>query len=96
MKYHNCLQEAADYVLQRLGVDKIDIAIVEGSGMLDLSDHLFKSEEVKVISLHDVPHCPIPTAIGHKQDILYAVMQGRRTIIWNGRIHYYEGYRVTH
>ena len=43
VKYHNCLQEAADYVLQRLGVDKIDIAIVEGSGMLDLSDHLFKS-----------------------------------------------------
>lgn len=41
-EYHNCLQEAADYVLKRLGVDKIDISIVEGSGMLDLSNHLFK------------------------------------------------------
>ena len=51
---------------------------------------------MKVISLNDIPHCPIPTAIGHKQDLLYAVMQGRRTIIWNGRIHYYEGYRVHH
>jgi purine-nucleoside phosphorylase len=92
------LQEAADYVLKRLGVDKIDLSIVEGSGLLDLSDHLFRDagDSVKIISLHDVPHSPVPTAIGHKQELLYAVMQGRRTIIWNGRIHYYEGYRVTH
>ena len=63
--------------------------------MLDLSHHLFRDVgEVMVISMNDVPHCPIPTAIGHKQEILYAVLQGRRTIIWNGRIHYYEGYRV--
>jgi purine-nucleoside phosphorylase len=83
--------------LKRLGIDKIDLSIVEGSGLLDLSSHLFKdASDVQVISMHDVPHCPIPTAIGHKQEILYAVMQGRRTIVWNGRIHYYEGYRVTH
>jgi len=74
------------------------VSIVEGSGLLEISDHLFRDagDSVKVISLHDIPHCPVPTAIGHKQDLLYAVMQGRRTIIWNGRIHYYEGYRVHH
>jgi purine-nucleoside phosphorylase len=84
--------------LNKLGVDKIDIALVEGSGLTDLSDHLFREskDSVKVISFSDIPHCPIPTAIGHKQDLLYSVMQGRRTIIWTGRIHYYEGYRATH
>ncbi|TNV83810.1 hypothetical protein FGO68_gene11754 [Halteria grandinella] len=93
-EYHNCLQQAADYVLHRLNIDKIDLAIVEGSGMLDLSHHLFKDLQITEISMHDIPHCPIPTAIGHKQELLYAVMQGRRTLIFNGRIHYYEGYRV--
>lgn len=24
------------------------------------------------------------------------MLRGKRTLIWNGRIHYYEGYRVTH
>lgn len=60
----NCLQEAADYILNRLGIDKIDISIVEGSGLLDISDHLIKDPQI--ISLYDVPHSPIPTAIGHK------------------------------
>jgi purine-nucleoside phosphorylase len=80
--------------LKRLGIEKLDLSIVEGSGLLDLSTHLFKDLQVTEISMHDIPHCPIPTAIGHKQELLFAVMQGRRTIIWNGRIHYYEGYRV--
>ena len=54
-------------MLKRLGIDKIDLSIVEGSGMLDLSTHLFRdASDYQMISLHDVPHCPIPTAIGHK------------------------------
>jgi len=77
-----------------LGIDKIDISIVEGSGLLDISTHLIP--DPVVVNMSDVPHCPIPTAIGHKQGILYGVLNGKRTIIWNGRIHYYEGYRVAH
>lgn len=46
--------------------------------------------------MSEVPYCPIPTAIGHKQGILYGLLNGKRTIIWNGRIHYYEGYRASH
>lgn len=60
----NCLQMAANYILTRLGIDKIDISIVEGSGLLDLSDKLIK--DPVMISLYDVPNCPIPTALGHK------------------------------
>ncbi|CDW84928.1 purine nucleoside phosphorylase [Stylonychia lemnae] len=78
----------------KLGVEKIDLSIVEGSGLLDISHHLIP--DPIVIQMTDVPHCPIPTAIGHKQQIFYGIVNGRRTIIWNGRIHYYEGYRVCH
>jgi len=80
--------------LKKLGVENIEISIVEGSGLLDISQHLIP--DPIVIQMADVPHCPIPTAIGHKQGILYGIVNGRRTIIWNGRIHYYEGYRVVH
>lgn len=52
--------------------------------------------DAKIISLYEVPFAPIPTAIGHKQNILYGEIHGRKTIIWDGRIHYYEGYRVLH
>lgn len=84
--------EAAEYILSKLGIDKIDISIVEGSGLLDISNYLLT--DPVIISLYDVPHSPIPTAIGHKQEILYGLIQGKRTVIWNGRIHIYEGYRV--
>jgi hypothetical protein len=50
--------------LQKLGVDKIDVAIVEGSGLLDIANHILP--DPVIISLYDVPHAPIPTAIGHK------------------------------
>jgi hypothetical protein len=56
--------EAAEYVLKRLGIDKLDISIVEGSGLLDLYRHLIPNPIV--IELTDVPHCPIPTALGHQ------------------------------
>ena len=68
----NCLQEAADYILNRLGIDKLDISLVEGSGLLDLAYQLIA--DPIIISLYDVPHCPIPTAVGHRQDILYGVI----------------------
>ena len=57
--------QAAEYVLSKLGVDKIDLSIVEGSGLLDLYTHLIP--DPVVIELRDVPFCPIPTAIGHKE-----------------------------
>ena len=64
--------EAAEYVLARLKIDKIDIAIVEGSGLLDISSSIMPDQIV--IDMHDIPHCPIPTALGHKQDLLYGVI----------------------
>ena len=41
-EYYNCLQEAAGYILKTLNIDKIDISIVLGSCLTDLSDHLFR------------------------------------------------------
>ena len=75
-EYYNCLQEAASYILKTLNIDKIDISIVVGSGLTDLTDHLFRDagDSFKLIKFSDIPHCPIPTALGHKQDLLYAVM----------------------
>ena len=64
LQYFNCLNEAATYILSKLNIDKIDISIVEGSGLLDISNHLLV--DPVIISLYDVPHSPIPTAIGHK------------------------------
>lgn len=51
-------------MLSKLGVDKIDISIVEGSGLLDISNHILN--DPVTINMAEVPHCPIPTAIGHK------------------------------
>lgn len=68
--------------------------MVEGSGFADTARTLMK--DIKTISLFDVPHSPIPTALGHKTQILFGDLQGKKTIIWSGRIHIYEGYRILH
>lgn len=86
--------EAADYILNALKIDKIDIAIVEGSGLTEISKYLIPNPVI--IDLSNVPHAPLPAAQGHKKEILYGIVNGKRTIIFNGRIHTYDGYRTLH
>ena len=66
-----------------------ELAIVLGSGLGKLAD---KVEAIQEISYQEIDGFPVSTAPGHKGRFVLANIHGVKTIIMQGRVHYYEGY----
>lgn len=85
------LNESADYIKSKAGDEKIDLAIVLGSGLGDLADEI---ENSVYIDYHDIPHFPVSTVKGHKGRLVIGKLEGKRVLCMQGRFHYYEGYSM--
>ena len=83
------IQQASDFVQDRLSGFQPEIGIVLGSGLGKLVDHI---QEPQVIPYKDIPGFPVSTAIGHKGNFIVGQLSGKCVIAMQGRIHYYEGY----
>ena len=83
-------RHAADALLERLGVDRIDLALVLGSGWSDAAVGL--GDTVDEFPLADLPGFSKPVVEGHG-GLLRAVRTpaGRLACFLTGRTHYYEG-----
>jgi purine-nucleoside phosphorylase len=69
-----------------------DVAIVLGSGLGDLADRL---DTIKSISTATIPGYPVSTIEGHKGFIHFAEYKGKKILLFQGRIHFYEGYHLS-
>ncbi len=85
------LRESADYILSKCPNEKIEIAIVLGSGLGDLADQL---ENAVYIPYGEIPHFPVSTVQGHKGRLAIGTLEGRRILCMQGRFHYYEGWTL--
>ena len=83
-------QESADYIKHRIS-EIPSIAIVLGSGLGKLAD---KIENAVVIPYKEIPNFKTSTAIGHKGNLIYGDLGGKKVIAMQGRFHYYEGYTM--
>ena len=79
-------------VIQKEAPFEPELAIILGSGLGKLSDHLTK---VKSISTADLPGYPESTVEGHKGFIHFAEYEGKKILLFQGRIHFYEGYNIS-
>ncbi len=69
-----------------------EIAIILGSGLGDFAD----SVEVDLtIPTSDLPSYPPSTIEGHQGKIHFAQFSGKRLLLFQGRIHFYEGYHLS-
>lgn len=85
------LNKAFQYVSDKLGGWKVDLALVLGSGLGDYGQVI---DVVKEISYSDIPGFPVSTAPGHKGSFLFGTIPGSdiHLAVMQGRVHYYEGY----
>ena len=83
-------QEAADFILSAI-VCKPETAIVLGSGLGSLAD---KIENAIIIPYSAIPHFMNSTAAGHKGNLIFGSLGGRKVLAMQGRFHYYEGYTM--
>jgi purine-nucleoside phosphorylase len=83
-------QTAAGVLAERTGIDRHDVAVVLGSGWGPAVEELGKT--VAEIPVTDVPGFPPPTAVGHAGTIRSVDADGKRLLVFSGRIHLYEGH----
>lgn len=66
-----------------------DVALVLGSGLGGFADTV-KIEAI--VDYKDIPNFPHSTVLGHKGRFLFGYVGDVKTVIMDGRVHYYEGY----
>ena len=85
------IHAASDVLAERLEGRKPVVGIVLGSGLGKLADEI---KDPLVIPYNELPGFPVSTAIGHKGNFIVGELGGKCVIAMQGRIHYYEGYRM--
>ena len=68
-----------------------DLALVLGSGLGQFADAVNK---IKSIDTSTLPDYPVSTVEGHKGYIHFCEYKNKRFIVFQGRIHLYEGYSL--
>ena len=82
------IEESANY-LRSIIRSKPETAIILGSGLGELVDHI---EEKLEISYEEIPNFPVSTVEGHSGKLILGKLGGKDILAMQGRFHYYEGY----
>lgn len=71
---------------------KPDISIVLGSGLGEFAESV---NILKTVSTNELPSYPCSTIAGHKGSIHFAEYEKKKLLLFQGRIHFYEGYPLS-
>ncbi len=83
------IEAAAEAIRERLGSRRPKVAVVLGSGLGFLTDHM---EESISIPYSDIPGFPATTVIGHGVQLVVGRLAGKQVLVQSGRFHLYEGH----
>jgi purine-nucleoside phosphorylase len=83
------IEAAAEAIRERLGSRRPKVAVVLGSGLGFLTDHM---EESISIPYSDIPGFPATTVIGHGAQLVVGRLAGKQVLVQSGRFHLYEGH----
>ena len=78
---------AAEYICARVSI-RPAIGLVLGSGLGGYADTL---EDAVRIPYSEIPNFPVPTIPGHSGALVFGKKCGQEVVVFQGRIHYYEG-----
>lgn len=84
------IEEAAASVRQRTSLVP-QVGVILGSGLGELVEAV---EEAVAVPYTEVPHFVPATVPGHAGCFVLGRLAGRRVIVMQGRLHFYEGYTI--
>ncbi len=85
------IQATVQFLREKIGDFEPEIGIVLGTGLGGVAD---KIQATARIAYGEIPHFPTPTVAGHKGELVFGYLEGRRVVAMSGRFHYYEGYSM--
>ncbi|NOU97629.1 purine-nucleoside phosphorylase [Paenibacillus sp. LMG 31456] len=89
--YIQQIQEAAQWIQQRLQGNAPQLGLILGSGLGDMAAQV---ENSTIIPYDQIPHFPVSTVEGHAGQFVIGTLEGKSVIVMQGRFHYYEGYSM--
>ena len=87
----NAYTAAAQYIKDCIKGQSPYVGIVLGSGLGALADHI---QNPVTIPYKAIPGFPESTAVGHKGNLIFGDLAGKKVLAMKGRFHYYEGYTM--
>ncbi len=84
------INEAASYIREKFK-DQADTAIILGSGLGNIVEHL--GDKI-IVDYKTIPHFPVSTVEGHAGQLISGLLDGTRVLVMSGRFHFYEGYSM--
>lgn len=85
------LQETVTYINQKTNQFQPEIGIVLGTGLGGLVHEI----EVEFSLMYsNIPNFPISTLEFHSGKLIFGVLNGKKVVAMQGRLHYYEGYSM--
>lgn len=87
---YDIVEKAKNYLLEKIGAAP-DIAVIMGAGVSAVDEILKHSIR---IHYNTIPNFPVPKVAGHQGQVVFGTAHGLNVIVFEGRIHYYEGHTV--
>ena len=84
------IDEAVAYIRGRSTLQP-EIGVILGSGLGDVVDAV---EIETAIPYGEIPGAKASTVLGHQGRMIFGRANGRRVVVMQGRVHYYEGYEM--
>ncbi len=84
------LNSAVEFIKEKIGDFKPQIGIILGSGLGDLADEYC----LQTIPYSEIPGFESSTVSGHKSQLVFAEINGKKVVMMQGRFHFYEGHPI--
>lgn len=84
------MDSTINYIQEKIKGFKPEIGIILGSGLGDFAD----SFDSITISYNDIPGFEKSAVQGHKGQLVFAEVNGKKVVMMQGRYHFYEGYSM--
>ncbi|MEZ0347048.1 MAG: purine-nucleoside phosphorylase [Thermus sp.] len=91
MGVYEQIQEAVRYIQSKTDFTP-EVGVVLGSGLGPLAEEV---EKVAEVPYGEIPHFPLSTAPGHAGRLVLGHLEGKKVLVYQGRVHYYEGYSAS-
>ena len=84
------IKESVDYINQFVK-EAPEAGIILGTGLGGLTREIITEKE---IPYSEIPNFPVSTVEGHKGQLIFGTLGGKRIVAMQGRFHFYEGWTM--
>lgn len=84
------MEQTIKYIREKIGDFNPEIGIILGSGLGDFAD----SFESIIVPYNEIPGFQKSNVAGHKGQLVFAEVNGKKVVMMQGRYHFYEGHSM--